>query len=42
MIVRSFLEPDGDLKPSHEGQGLVKQVNLFAQDDFDTDLSTTT
>jgi quercetin dioxygenase-like cupin family protein len=38
MIVRNFFEPDGDLKPSHEGKGLVKQVNLFTQEDFDTNL----
>jgi quercetin dioxygenase-like cupin family protein len=39
MIVRSFFEAEGELKPSHEGTGLVKQVDLFAHEDFDTNLS---
>ena len=26
MIVRNFFEPVGDLKPSHEGEGLVGEV----------------
>ena len=38
MIVRNFFKAEGDLKPSHAGQGLVKHVNLFSKADFDTDL----
>ncbi len=38
MIVRSYLQVPGDLKPSHAGTGLVNHVYLYTQDDLDTNL----
>jgi mannose-6-phosphate isomerase-like protein (cupin superfamily) len=38
MIVKNFLEAEGQIKSSHGGKGLVKDVRVFDQQDFETAL----
>ena len=32
MIVKNFLETEGDMQQSHQGEGLVSNVKLFSQE----------
>ena len=38
MIIKNFFEAPSELKPCHDGQGLVKHVSLFQHEHFDTNL----
>ena len=39
MIVKNFLETEGDMQQSHQGEGLVSNVKLFSQEEFETNLT---
>ena len=38
MIMKNYLKQNGQWENAHDGQGKVKNVKLFSEEEFDTNL----